>query len=203
MAVCLIGTQFSQLVSPIAVNRLLVYLETPNPDVYIRPWFWVFALSTSYVVIALFFQWYTFVATSVLVRVQAILTELVFEHGLRIRLKAEPSGEVSSTDTETPAAEPSASNASTVDRPRNASVTTTAKAHDGELRGKAKAEPAKSKTPLQQLKKKVNMIGKIHTLVTVDVERIAEAKEFLIVLLLVPVELITSMIFLYFVLGWR
>jgi hypothetical protein len=177
MAVCLIGTQLSQLVGPIAVNRILVYLESPNPDVFIRPWFWVFALSTSYIVIALFFQWYSFVATSVLVRVQAILTELIFEHGLRIRLKAEPSGEVSSspgTGTQSPVAEPSSSSSST-----------------------------NTKTPLQQPKKKDNLIGKINTLVTVDVDRIAEAKEFLIVLLLVPVELATSMIFLYVVLGWR
>jgi hypothetical protein len=46
-------------------------------------------------------------------------------------------------------------------------------------KGKAKAELAKSKTPLEQPKKKDNLVGKINTLVTVDVDRIVEVERFL------------------------
>jgi ABC-type multidrug transport system fused ATPase/permease subunit len=200
---------FSQLVSPIAVNRILVYLESPTPDIFIRPWFWVFVLFIGPLVASLFFQWYIFVGTRTLARVQAILTELIFEHGLRIRLKAEASGESPSgpgTGAQTPG-DPSSSDAGTVaDRSPNPSATTLIEGSDGEsdvAKGKARAEPVKKETAAQQPKKKDNLVGKINTLVTVDVDRIAESKDFLMVLLLVPLELTTSMIFLYVVLGWR
>ena len=193
LTLCLIATEFSRLVSPIAVNRILVYLESPNPDTFIRPWFWVFALFTSPIATSLFFQWYVFVGSRFRVRLYAILTELIFEHGLRMRVKAEASGESPSsrtspgTGTQTPVAGPSSSSASTVADNRS---------------GKAKADPTKNKVPLQQPRKKDNLVGKMNTLVAVDIDRIVAAKDFLMVLL-VPVELTISMIFLYAVLGWR
>ena len=144
-------------------------------------------------------------------RVQAILTELIFEHGLRIRLKAEASGESSSPGTgmQTPVAESPSSNASVVvdNMSPSTSGTTLAEGTDGGTsdvaKGKAKAEPAKDKTPLQQPKKKDNLVGKINTLVTVDVDRVTDGKDFLMIFLIVPVELTSSMVFLYVVLGWR
>jgi hypothetical protein len=211
MALCLIGTEFSRIVSPIAVNRILVYLESPNPNTFIHPWFWVFALFTSPIFASLLFQWYFFIGSCFRVRLHAILTELIFEHGLRIRLKAEASGESSSspsTGTRTPVAELPSSSASTVvdSGSLNTSVTTIAEGSDGGSfvgKGKAKAKPEKSRDPLQQPKKKANLVGKMNTLVTVDMDRILAAKDFLVVVLLVPVELTISMIFLYVVLGWR
>ena len=203
LSLCVIGMNFSQLVSPIALNRILSYLESPNPNIFIRPWFWVFALFIGRIIFSLLFQWYLFIATRCLTRVQAILTELIFEHGLRIRLKAEVSGEspsIPGTGTQTPVGEPSPSNASTV--VDNSS--TAAEGSDGEpsdvAKWKAKEEPAK---PMEQPKEKDNLVGKINTLATVDVDRIADGRDFLMVLLLVPLELTTSMIFLYVVLGWR
>jgi len=212
MALCIIATNFSQLLSPIAVNRILVYLESPNPNIFVRPWLWVIALFSSPIIASIFFQWYIFVGTRTLARVEAILTELIFEHGLRIRLKSETSGGSSSspvTGTQTPVNEPSSSNASTIvdNRSRDNSATTLAEGSDGEssnvTKGKAKAKPVKGKTPLEPTKKKDNLVGKINTLVTVDVDRIGDSKDFLLVLLAVPLELTTSMIFLYVILGWR
>jgi ABC-type multidrug transport system fused ATPase/permease subunit len=210
MGLCLIGMTFSQLVSPIAVNRILAYLESSNPNFLMRPWFWVFVLFIGPIIASLFFQWYIFVGTRTLARVQAILTELIFEHGLRIRLKAEASGESSSspgTGTQTPVEGHSSASTVVDNRSPNPSAATSAEGVDTEssdvAKGKAKAEPAKKETPLQQPKKKDNLVGKINTLVTVDVDRIAESKDFLMILLLVPLELTTSMIFLYVVLGWR
>jgi hypothetical protein len=205
MALCVIGINFSSIVSPIAVNRILSYLESPNSNIFVRPWFWVFTLFINPIVGSIFAEWYVFVARRTLSRVQAILTELIFEHGLRIRLKAEASGESSPS----PVAESSSSTSSTVvdHRSPNPSSTTLAEGGDREsydvTKGKAKAQPTKKEIPPQQPKKRSNLVGKINTIVTMDVDRITNGRDFLMVLLRVPLELTTSMIFLYVVLGWR
>ena len=195
MGSCLIGMDLSYLLSPIAVNRILVHLESPNTDIFIRPWFWVLTLFISPIFGSLFFQRYIFVGTQTLARVQAILTELIFEHGLRIRLKAEVSGDSSSTSV-TRAQTPTSSSAG------SPSLTTLAEESDGEglPKGKEREDPAKREAAHP---KKDNLIGKINTLATVDVDKIVDAKDFLMIFLLVPMELTTSMIFLYVVLGWR
>jgi hypothetical protein len=46
-------------------------------------------------------QWYLFIATRTLVRTEGLLTQLVFEHSLRIRLKAEASNEKTEEDNHT------------------------------------------------------------------------------------------------------
>ena len=204
MAICIIGMNFSSLVSPIAVNRLLAYLESPNSIIFVRPWFWVFILFTNPIIGSLFAEWYVFVARRTLLRVQAILIELIFEHGLRIRLKAVPSGESSPIPVaETPS---SASTIFVENRSPNRSASSLAEGSDGEssdvTKGKAKAQPTKKEIPPQQPKKNT-LVGKINTIVTVDIDRITNGRDFLMVLLRVPLELTTSMIFLYVVLGWR
>lgn len=201
MASCLTGMDLSHLLCPIAVNRILVHLESPNTDMFIRPWFWVLMLFISPIFGSLFFQRYIFVATKTLARIQAILTELIFEHGLRIRLKAEASGDSSSTPATRAQTPVGGSPASSVDD-MSPSLTTLAEESDEEGLPKAKEEPTKKEVAPPQPKKD-NLIGKINTLATVDVDRIGDGKDFLMVVLLVPIELTTSMIFLYVVLGWR
>ncbi|CDO76129.1 hypothetical protein BN946_scf184876.g22 [Trametes cinnabarina] len=77
--------------APISINQLLRYLESDRAETPIKPWFWI----------ALFFfgglfkdvsdQWFLLHSTRLNVRTKAIITELVFEHALRIRVKAETS----------------------------------------------------------------------------------------------------------------
>ncbi|KAJ7132157.1 multidrug resistance-associated ABC transporter [Mycena epipterygia] len=94
--VILSGLQFLKVVgtvlSPVAMNRLLQYLETKgvdHADAFVRPWLWILLLFLAPTLESLAAQLYLFINTRVLVQSEAIITELVFTHSLRIRVKAE------------------------------------------------------------------------------------------------------------------
>ncbi|KIK53742.1 hypothetical protein GYMLUDRAFT_178425, partial [Collybiopsis luxurians FD-317 M1] len=80
-----------ELLEPMAINRLLKYLEQGREGAMMRPWFWVFILFLSPLLESLVVEWYLRVSVRTLVRMEALLTQLVFEHALRIRVKAESS----------------------------------------------------------------------------------------------------------------
>ena len=67
------------------------YLETDGVNAKIRPWFWILWLFLGPLMASFSFEWYIFLVTRALVRTEALLTELIFEHSLRIRLKADVS----------------------------------------------------------------------------------------------------------------
>ena len=48
-----------------------------------------------------------------------------------------------------------------------------------------------------------NLIGKINNLVTTDLENIVDSRDFLLVLIDIPLKVTLSIVFLYGVLGWR
>lgn len=89
-----------------------------------------------------------------MVQASALVMQLVFEHALRIRVKAE-----------------------TADK------------------------DATSKTSSD--KAGANLLGKINNLLTVDQNNIGEARNVLFIVILVPIQVIGSIVFLYQVLGWR
>ncbi|KIK58469.1 hypothetical protein GYMLUDRAFT_45326 [Collybiopsis luxurians FD-317 M1] len=82
-----------QLLGPIAINNLLKYLERGKEGAMMRPWFWVLLLLLNPVLNSLIVEWYLRVSLQTLVRMEALLTQLVFEHALRIRVKAESSSD--------------------------------------------------------------------------------------------------------------
>lgn len=96
---------------------------------------------------------HTPVKVRLLTRCESIITQLVFEHSLRIRLKS-PSRDASSVSGST---------------------------HDPHA----------------------NMIGKINTLITSDMQTILEARNWVFFWGYVPIQLALSTWFLYVVLGWR
>ncbi|KAE9406408.1 P-loop containing nucleoside triphosphate hydrolase protein [Gymnopus androsaceus JB14] len=81
----LISAVFS-LVEPVAVNELLREEGTK-----MRPWFWVLLLFSYPLADSLVVEWYLRVCMQTIVRLEAILTQLVFEHALRIRVNADSS----------------------------------------------------------------------------------------------------------------
>ena len=166
MALCLVAQSLSSLASPIAINRILAYLESPpnskeedDEKEGPRPQIYVLLLFLGPVFGAIFFQWYVFLGTKALARVQAILTELIFEHGLRVRVFG---------------------------------------GGEKEKEGGAQSgpNPRKTKKPTQTLQ------GTLSTLITVDVDRIADGRDFLLIFLQVPFELAISIAFLWVVIGW-
>ncbi|KAJ7720271.1 hypothetical protein DFH07DRAFT_760895 [Mycena maculata] len=154
MAVLLAVAALSNFISPLAINRLLNYLENPNGEYFMKPWFWVFLLFVGPITYALTFQWDIFIGTHIMAQATAIITQLVFEHALRIRVKTETQDKGDAT----------------------------------------------TKTPSE--KASANLLGKINNLCTIDLGRINETRNILFLVVLVPIQVIGSIIFLYQILGW-
>ncbi|KAJ7353080.1 multidrug resistance-associated ABC transporter [Mycena albidolilacea] len=87
-----------KFVVPIGLNNLLHYIENKGADVSVRPWVWIVWLFAGPTVQDLGDQWYMFIVSRATVRAEAILTELLFEHALRIRIKSEPAAKGSAQD---------------------------------------------------------------------------------------------------------
>ncbi|KAF7368865.1 ATP-binding cassette transporter [Mycena venus] len=154
MGILLTITGLANFVSPLAINRVLSYLEDPDADTFMKPWFWVLLLFLGPLTHALAFQWDIFVGTHIMAQASALVMQLVFEHALRIRVKAE----TAEKDDTTP------------------------------------------KTASQ--KASANLVGRINTLLTVDRTNIGEARNVLFLVVMVPIQVIGSVVFLYQVLGW-
>ncbi|KDQ56808.1 hypothetical protein JAAARDRAFT_36283 [Jaapia argillacea MUCL 33604] len=217
--------------SPVGINRLLYYLENNGEDAVVRPWVWIAWLFIGPLVGSLAIQWYIFITTGTLVRTEGIITQLVFEHALRIRMKAEvnPSDSTASAASSTPSTavhtpdsasiaevehEPSPSgsgddNTSTTARDPSVASTATAKGKDkqkGKEADKESIASSKSKKDKEKEKddggKGSNLVGKINNLVTTDLGNLVDGRDFLWLILMGPLQIIISLIFLYLILGW-
>ncbi|KAJ7773843.1 hypothetical protein B0H16DRAFT_1510188 [Mycena metata] len=89
MATLLAVAALANFLSPLAINRILTHLESPDAESLMRPWFWILLLFLGPLIYALAFEWQSFIGSRVMVQMSAIITELVFEHALRMRVKAE------------------------------------------------------------------------------------------------------------------
>ena len=127
-----------------------------------------------------------------------MLTQLVFEHSLRIRLKAEASNDGNEEDTITVVGTPdSASVAEGIAIDSNSdegasesSQVLTAVSRDsasdsGRVKGKDKDHPSPlksdSKPATKDKKETQNVIGKINNLVTTDLGNIVDGRDFLMI----------------------
>ncbi|KAK7694249.1 hypothetical protein QCA50_001429 [Cerrena zonata] len=181
--------------SPIGINRLLYYLENGGEGMTVRPFVWIVWLFLGPILGAIAVQWYIFIATRMMVRTQAIVTQLVFDHALRIRVKAETS--------DTP---PSSARTSTVTTPDTASIADHASTPGGSTDGTSddetsaavstqgavavkKANQRDSQLSTSSTSTKVaeksgdskggNLVGKMTNLVTTDTQNIIEGRDFL------------------------
>ncbi|EEB95800.1 hypothetical protein MPER_05175, partial [Moniliophthora perniciosa FA553] len=141
----------SAFASPLAMNQLLVYLQTADGHHTIRPWFWILLLLIAPVFDTVSVNWFMFLAQRTLVRAESLLTELLFEHALKIRIKAASGSED----------------------------------NDKEMDDKA-----------------TNMSGKLSTLVTVDLNNIAQSTDCMLLFAYFPTQAALCTIFLYKLLGW-
>ena len=123
--------------------------------------------------------------TRALALTEGLLTQLVFEHSLRIRFKAEGSKEKSPSTVQS---------ASPIVTPETQSVEgsmplegsdTQSDTMASSTKGKAKVDSSATKSAAAKDEKKEdkkdNLVGKINTLVTVDLENIVNAKDFLMI----------------------
>ncbi|KAJ7797527.1 hypothetical protein B0H14DRAFT_3093160 [Mycena olivaceomarginata] len=143
MAITLSILALSAFISPIGINRLLSHLENPNQESIMKPWFWITLLFLGPIISSVSYQWYIFISTHMATHISAIITQLVFEHALRMRIKSE-----------------------TGEKKKNAAAS-----------GK---------------KASANLLGKITNL----------GRNLLFLVILVPIHIVSAIVFLYQVLGW-
>lgn len=147
-------------VGPLGLNQLLKYMETNGEGAVIRPWVWIAWLFVGPTVSSLANEYYLHVTGRTMIRAEAIITQLIFEHALRIRIKAE---------TET------------VRRTGGSSITEAADDRANMPRsGLSKDKQTWKRQPIEKTSHKSNhLIGLINNLVTTDLGNITDARDFL------------------------
>ncbi|VDC00900.1 unnamed protein product [Peniophora sp. CBMAI 1063] len=87
---CLLILQtVSAFFAPLGLNGLLKYIETGGEGAVLRPIVWIVMVFLSTFMTGVIWQWYIYVVTATMVRAQAMITRIVFDHSMRIRLNAE------------------------------------------------------------------------------------------------------------------
>lgn len=172
------------------------------------------------------------IKTRTLVRTEALITQLVFEHSLRIRVKAEvpspttpestapstPDSEFADLAIDHTTANDMGSSSSSGDETLHSgdgtlhshSVSETLHSSSASVSNstsKGRQKPSKASPPepapkTQEQPSADNLVGKINNLVTTDLGNIIEGRDFLLILLYVPLQIVLCILFLYVVLGW-
>ncbi|KAJ3990619.1 hypothetical protein F5050DRAFT_1813799 [Lentinula boryana] len=82
MIVTLMCNALAAFIPTIATNWLLIYLETQGSNNNMLPWFWISLLFVGPVLASSSIEWYMRVVLRTFVRVEALLTKLIFKHAM-------------------------------------------------------------------------------------------------------------------------
>ncbi|KAF7299693.1 ATP-binding cassette transporter [Mycena chlorophos] len=210
--------------NPYAMNRLLEFIETRDQagTHVVRPWVWIVMIGAAPLFNSVVFQLYIFINTRTLVRTESILTQLLLAHSLRIRMKAEldENKEKQETTPATPQPEPASASASAPaagqENVRPASSegdeTESATVHASSASVKsAKSVGTTTTTTTTAADKKAdkkdpkkgptNIVGRLNNLITSDLASVVDSRDFLVILLYCPAQIILGIYFLYVLLG--
>ncbi|KAG9012444.1 hypothetical protein FRB94_006059 [Tulasnella sp. JGI-2019a] len=199
----------ASLMGPVAINQLLAYIETRGQDAIVRSWVWVLALFLAPVATSIAWQWYAYKTVQIIVRTEGIITQLIFEHALKIRLNDETQSEDSGSVKTMPAVvAPQTEHGNTSDE----SVTHSSDENSGTTMVVGETEsPTNSDTPsvgsqtkehAKPIAEGSNLIGNMTNLVSTDLGNITDARDFLLLFFMAPVQLVVSMYFLYQLFDW-
>ncbi|PVG02126.1 hypothetical protein CPB86DRAFT_772767 [Serendipita vermifera] len=203
---------------PLGINRLLTYIETSGKDAFIRPWVWISWLLIGPLVGSTAMQWYIFINTRTLVRIECIITQLVFEHALRIRMKEEVSTKEKPSEGSTVVPTPESGSQEPSSNERQDSESTrvedngqsTSQSTISKGKGKDKARKDTSRAPSvapstatseKKTEKQENLIGKINNFISTDLGNITEARDILFMIWYTPLQIVICVWFLYSILG--
>ena len=201
MSVAIICQVLAGFASPLALNRILSYayimflyvgtnlirfIESNGQGASINPWLWILCLFFGPITRSIAFEWYYFTSSKAHVLTEGLLTQLVFEHSLRIRFKAEGSKESgpSTVQSASPIVTPETQSVegTTALEGSDTQSDTTANSTKGKTKADSSAtKSAAAKDKKEEEKKKDNLVGRINTLVTVDLQNIVNANHFLTV----------------------
>ncbi|KAJ6621777.1 hypothetical protein B0H10DRAFT_2015711 [Mycena sp. CBHHK59/15] len=192
------------------------YLETKEQGAIIQPWVWILILFLGPTLGSLGFQFYIFINTRTLVRTEAIITQLVFAHSLRIRMQAETTATKKEADDSPTIGTPAtiSGGESEVDSADEAQSTTTfatgegtpssepdsatVQASSSSVKSTGTKESAKISKD-EPTKSQGSLIGKINNLVTTD---LVDSRDFLFPVLYIPLQIACCIWFLHALLGW-
>ncbi|KAF7972222.1 hypothetical protein HWV62_18618 [Athelia sp. TMB] len=221
---------FAQMASPIGISGLLAqvpfmkctmhtdlmplihrYMQSEGEGSTVRPWVWILWLLIGPTINSIISQMNYYLVMRMSVHTESIITRLVFEHALRIRMKTEASESLESTNENTPTP-------STVNTPDSTSIAdsflaesttiTTTNTATPSRKGKKKLQgedtvsmsSAKGKTTSQRPSE--NLTGRINNLVSTDLGNITDGRNWLWLTLYVPLQIALCVTFLYRILGW-
>ncbi|CCO37550.1 ATP-binding cassette transporter abc4 Short=ABC transporter abc4 [Rhizoctonia solani AG-1 IB] len=209
-----------EFAGPVGINFILRYLEKPSePDTF-RPWFWILWLLLGPILGTISLQWYIFLKMGSVIRATGMMSQLLFEHSLRIRMVAQVAGGSSgkTPGAITPAVDTTGSiiegeqtptessrKPGTSDEEESNSTVHTAEASNAQTLV-ASASSTKGKDNVDEKSKddssSSNLVGKINNLMSTDLENITEGCDFPFLFVHAPVQIIFSIFFLYRILGW-
>ncbi|OCH84366.1 multidrug resistance-associated ABC transporter [Obba rivulosa] len=214
LSLMLVIRVLTQLASPIGMNKLLAYLETGGEGAVVRPWIWILWLFLGPVVGSLAFQRYVFVGTRMTRQAQAILTSLIFDHSLRIRVKVEDnrpsstyagSSATATPDTTSVVESTEGGSADGENESEESTIGASTLSANSSAKAKQKAKADNKRKPVfppPAGQKSKNLVGRLNNLVTVDIDKITNAREWIALVVMVPLQTGLSIWFLYTVLGW-
>ncbi|TCD60867.1 hypothetical protein EIP91_009386 [Steccherinum ochraceum] len=199
---------FTLFLGPIGINRLLNYLETGGEGAVVKPWVWIVWLLIGPVFVAMGFDWLTYRQTKTTAQTQAILTQLVFDHALRMRVKA-------NAPEVPPPSEPEVAGSSTADNqssnngsPAEQPTVSAGSSSSASSATKVQVDVAKSQTkdvkPEQKSSKGAgqDLVGRLNNLVTADLATLQAGQQFPLLFIFVPLQIIASTAVLYAMVGW-
>ncbi|KAG9104015.1 hypothetical protein FRC06_006095 [Ceratobasidium sp. 370] len=231
MAIVMTIRALMEFASPLGIRFLLKYLENPSSPGFFRPWVWILLLFLGPVVGSIAIERYNFINTRALTQGEGMLTQLLFEHSLRIRMIAEtttsPNPTQESSEIGTPRGELGSPGREEQDAD-GAAAAHAAETSDAETLVASTSAIPTSKDNAQETEGEdqsdsSNLVGKINNLMSTvgvflsgylaggklnersspqDLKNITEGVDFLYVILYAPIQIIVSVIFLYQILGW-
>ncbi|KAI1790046.1 P-loop containing nucleoside triphosphate hydrolase protein [Ganoderma leucocontextum] len=91
MGTMVILASASSFLVPLGLKHILSYVENGPDNEIFKPWVWILALLFGSMAVSMSMQFYHYISTQVVARTQAILTQLMFDHALKMRSKASTS----------------------------------------------------------------------------------------------------------------
>ncbi|KZS96535.1 P-loop containing nucleoside triphosphate hydrolase protein [Sistotremastrum niveocremeum HHB9708] len=231
MFIAAVLQSINEFALPIATNRILAYLEPGGQVDSIKPWVWILWLGTGPIIGSICFQIYLYVQTQTLVRLQAILTQIILIHSMRVRLattivvdpKDAAAAKASASSAPTPA--PASAVVSETNTPAMETVSlpdqeTESVDNDTTIRGSestttllpssssakstgdgTKKDGTEGKPEKKEAEKSEDYIGKINNFLTTDSHQLLIGQDWMQPGL-VAIRIGMCMAFLYLILGW-
>lgn len=159
----------AELSGSIGIQKVLEYLESDGEGQTFKPILWIALLLVGPTIGSLAIQGYVFLNTRFLVRSEAILTQLLFDHALRLRMKDTTDGQTDTADDKIPSV--NVENADTGNETGDNSDTEVGSSNGSGSKQNKKDNAAKAEEEASKINGQ-GLAGKINVLISSDVESI-------------------------------